>query len=184
MPPQFQEATHANVSVVVLHDITFAVHHSVTGIPHYRPSTNILLQLAVFSSSNVCWRIATSVYKYSSCRTVVYTACVMLSVDSTRRESHAMAKDIFRLPTQNLNLLRHDLRVPVGSLLRFKLSLPQCNVPDVLNCMSGRLSRFPSLYWRYLCNSYENYNYWQNPKVNTSSNIRHKVSGKFMFPPS
>ena len=45
-----------------------------------------------------------------------------------------------------LKLHRHDLRVPVGSLSRFKLSLPQCNVPGVLNCMSGRLSGFPSLY--------------------------------------
>ena len=45
-----------------------------------------------------------------------------------------------------LNLLRHDLRVSVGSLSRFKLSLPHCNVPGVLNCMSGRLSGFPSLY--------------------------------------
>ena len=42
------------------------------------------------------------------------------------------------------------LRVPVGSLSRFKLSLPQCNVPGVLNCMSGRVSGFPSLYGRYL----------------------------------
>ena len=33
----------------------------------------------------------------------------------------------------------------MGSLSRFKLSLPQCNVPGVLNCMSGRLSGFPSL---------------------------------------
>ena len=47
---------------------------------------------------------------------------------------------------ENLNLHSHDLRVPVGSLSRFKLSLPQCNVPRVLNCMSGRLSGFPSLY--------------------------------------
>ena len=45
-----------------------------------------------------------------------------------------------------LNLHSHDLRVPVGSLSRFKLSLPQCNVPGVLNCMSGRLSGCPSLY--------------------------------------
>ena len=50
-----------------------------------------------------------------------------------------------------LNLHSHDLRVPVGSLSRFKLCLPQCNVPGVLNCMSGHLSGFPSLYWRYLC---------------------------------
>ena len=27
----------------------------------------------------------------------------------------------------------------MGSLSWFKLSLPQCNVPRVLNCMSGRL---------------------------------------------
>ena len=31
----------------------------------------------------------------------------------------------------------------MGSLSRFKLSLPHCNVPEVLNCMSGRLSGFP-----------------------------------------
>ena len=47
---------------------------------------------------------------------------------------------------RNLNLHSHDLRVPVGNLSRFKLSLPQCNVPGVLNCMSGRLRGFPSLY--------------------------------------
>ena len=46
----------------------------------------------------------------------------------------------------SLNLLLHDLRVPVGSLSWFKLSLPQCKVPGVLNCMSGRLNGFPSLY--------------------------------------
>ena len=40
----------------------------------------------------------------------------------------------------------HDLRVLEGTLSRFKLSLPQCNVPGLLNCMSGRLSGFPSLY--------------------------------------
>ena len=45
-----------------------------------------------------------------------------------------------------LNLHSHDLRVPVGSILRFKLSLPQCIVPGALNCMSGRLNGFPSLY--------------------------------------
>ena len=83
-----------------------------------------------------------------------------------------------------LNLLRHALRFPVGRLSRFKLSLPQCNVPGVLNCMSGRSSGFPSFYWRYLCISYENNNDWHNAKVNTSSNIRQKVSGKFMLPPS
>ena len=38
------------------------------------------------------------------------------------------------------NLLRRDLRVPVSILSQFNLSLPQCNVPGVLNCMLGRLS--------------------------------------------
>ena len=55
-------------------------------------------------------------------------------------------ESIWKLVKRKLNLLRHDLRVLVGSLSRFKLSLPQCNVPGVLNCMSGRLSAFPSLY--------------------------------------
>ena len=40
--------------------------------------------------------MASSVYKYSSCRSAVYTACVMLSADSTRRESHAAAQDVFQ----------------------------------------------------------------------------------------
>ena len=39
----------------------------------------------------------------------------------------------------------------VGSLSQFKLNLPQCNVPGVLNCMSGRLSGFPSLYIDDIC---------------------------------
>ena len=47
----------------------------------------------------------------------------------------------------------------MGSVSRFKLSLPQCDLPGILNCMLGRLSGFPSLYCRYLCISYKNYNY-------------------------
>ena len=91
----------------------------------------------------------------------------------------------YNFPNANLNLHSHDLRVPVGSLSRFKLSLPQCNVPGVLNCMPGRLSGCPSLNWRYLCISYENNNYWQNPKVNMSSNLYTTESfGKFVLPPS
>ena len=45
----------------------------------------------------------------------------------------------------SLNLHSHDLRVPVGSVSRFKLGLPQCDLPGVLNCMSGRLSGFPTI---------------------------------------
>ena len=90
----------------------------------------------------------------------------------------------FHLAVKCLNLHSHDLRVPVGSLSRFKLCLPQCNVPGVLNCMSGRLGGFPSLYRRYLCISYDNNKYWQNAKVNPSSNTQQKVLGKFMLPSS
>ena len=39
----------------------------------------------------------------------------------------------------SLEVLRHDLRVSRGSLSRFRLSLPQCNVRGLFNCMSGRL---------------------------------------------
>ena len=61
----------------------------------------------------------------------------------------------------------HDLRLFWSCLSRFKLSLPQCTVPVVFNGMSGRLSGFPSLYWRYLCIRYESYNYWSDYKVHT-----------------
>ena len=60
--------------------------------------------------------------------------------DSTFSDIHCDTINTFS--TLSLNLHSHDLRVPVGSLSLFKLSLPQCNVPGVLNCMSGRLSGF------------------------------------------
>ena len=51
---------------------------------------------------------------------------------------HAMVYAVFMEPTCRkrictyflpiLKLPRHDLRVPVGSVPRFKFSLPQCNV--------------------------------------------------------
>ena len=54
-----------------------------------------------------------------------------------------------------LKLLRHDLRVPVGSLSRFKLSLPQCNVPGVLNCMSpSNIANTSKSLVTYLCRLY------------------------------
>ena len=59
---------------------------------------------------------------------------------------HLFQDDYLLVLMTLLKLHRHDLRVPVVSLSRLKLSLPQCNVPGVLNCMSGRLSGFPSLY--------------------------------------
>ena len=60
--------------------------------------------------------------------------------------TYVLLAGLLELVYIRLNLHSHDLRVPVGSLSRLKLSLPQCNVPGVLNCMSGRLSGFPSLY--------------------------------------
>ena len=89
-----QEAIHAYVSVV-------GVHHSVTGIPHYRPSAKLISQIAVFSSFGVRWRIATRVFNHSTYHSIVHTACVMLSTDSIRRESHAASRDVLQpLPTQ------------------------------------------------------------------------------------
>ena len=59
---------------------------------------------------------------------------------------HVYTELKFKGPQECLNLHSHDLRVPVGSLARFKLCLPHCNVPGILNCMSGRLNGFPCLY--------------------------------------
>ena len=47
----------------------------------------------------------------------------------------------------------------MGSLSRFKLSLPQCNAPGVLNCMSGRLKAGFLACIDDMCISYDNYNY-------------------------
>ena len=57
-----------------------------------------------------------------------------------------------------LNLHSRDLRVPVGSLSRFKLCLPQCNVPDVLNLHVGS---FKAGFLACIDDiiSYENYKY-------------------------
>ena len=76
-----------------------------------------------------------------------------------------------------LKLLAHNLALIWSCPWRFKFSLPHCNVPKVLNWMSGRLSVFPSLYWRYLSISYENYNYWQNSNFKHSRHTVEKVSG-------
>ena len=48
MPPRFQEATHANVSVVVIHVPTVGIHHSVTGTPHSPLSQTSLANCWVF----------------------------------------------------------------------------------------------------------------------------------------
>ena len=50
MSPPFQEATNANVSVVVIHSPTVGVHLSMTGILQYRPSAKLITQIAVFLS--------------------------------------------------------------------------------------------------------------------------------------
>ena len=64
--------------------------------PSLSPVTTKLLVTHCVTAFEFCWRMASSVYKYSSCRSAVYTACVMLSADSTRRESHAAAQDVFQ----------------------------------------------------------------------------------------
>ena len=42
--------------------------------------------------------MASSVFKYSYCRSIVYTACVVLSVDCTRRGSQAAVRDVLKPP--------------------------------------------------------------------------------------
>ena len=79
-------------------------HQSVTDILHHRPAATNFSQLAVLSCFKVCCRITRSVYKHSHCHLVVYTACVMPSVDSIRRESHADTQDIFQPPTSQVYL--------------------------------------------------------------------------------
>ena len=54
------------------------------------------LPAAATTGFELCRRRASSVHKYSSCRSAVYIACVMLSADSTRRGSHAAAQDVFQ----------------------------------------------------------------------------------------
>ena len=45
-----------------------------------------------------------------------------------------------------LKLLHHDLASARRSLSRFKLSLPQCNVPGIFKCMLCRLNGFPTIF--------------------------------------
>ena len=72
------------------------------GITHYRPSATLLSQLAVFVGQKVRCRVATSVYTFPLPTQPVY----MLSMDSTRRESHAAARDAFQpLPTQKMSMI-------------------------------------------------------------------------------
>ena len=47
-------------------------------------SAKLLAQLTAFRVSKDHWRIAGSVYKHSTCHSVVHTACVMASVDNIR----------------------------------------------------------------------------------------------------
>ena len=47
--------------------------------------------------------------------------------------------------TEKARLLRFSLVLGIESCCDSVMQ-PQCTVPGVLNCMSGRVSRFPSLY--------------------------------------
>ena len=76
-------------------------HQNVTDILHHRQAAANFSQLAV-SCFKVCCRNARSVYKHSHCHLVVYTACVMPSVDSIRRESHTDTQDVVQPPTSQV----------------------------------------------------------------------------------
>ena len=51
-------------------------------IPHYRPSAELLSQIAVRSTFGIRRRFVTSVFNHSTHHSIVHTACVMLSTDS------------------------------------------------------------------------------------------------------
>ena len=72
------------------------VQQSMTDIPHHRPSAPNFSQIALLSCLKVHYRIASNVYAHSTCYLVVFTACVMPSVDIIRRESHAATQDVFQ----------------------------------------------------------------------------------------
>ena len=61
----------------VAHGPTVPVQQSMTDIPHHRPSSPNLSQLAVLSRLKVHYRIVSNVYTHSTCYLVVFTACVM-----------------------------------------------------------------------------------------------------------
>ena len=68
--------------------------------PSISPGSTTLLVTHRVTVLEFCWRMASSIYEYSSCRSAVCTACVMLSADSTRHESHAAEQDVFeQVPT-------------------------------------------------------------------------------------
>ena len=88
-----QEATHACVSVV-------GGHRSVTTSRIIDRQPNFFRKL-LCSIFGIPRRFATSVFNHSTYHSIVRTACVMLSTDSIRRESHAAARDVLQpLPTQ------------------------------------------------------------------------------------
>ena len=82
--------------LAVSHGPVVPVHQSVTDIPHHRPPAPNFSELAVVSCLKIHCRIASSVYMHSTRHLVAYTACVMPSVDSIRRESHAATQDVFQ----------------------------------------------------------------------------------------
>ena len=95
---QLQLTTQANVSIVLYGlrpDRRWSPGSVATGYlcspqhdrhPSLSPISTKLLVTHCVTALEFCWRMASSVYKYSSCRSTVYTACVMLLADSTRRE--------------------------------------------------------------------------------------------------
>ena len=93
---QLQISSLARNVPAVAHGPTVPVHRSVTDIPHHRPPAPNLSELAVLSCLKVHYRIASSVHTLLTCYLVVFTACVMPSVDSIRCESHAATQDVFQ----------------------------------------------------------------------------------------
>ena len=80
-------ATHSGEHRRLFHGPTVAVRHSVTGIPHCRPSAPNVLQLTVFRFSKTIdeWPAASTSTQLAI---PLSTQPIMPSVDNVRRESH------------------------------------------------------------------------------------------------
>ena len=111
MPPQFQEAIQANVSVVVVIWLACrcSSHSQCDRNQALSPISQTSLAIAVFGCQKVRWRVAASVYTYLTWHSIAHTACVMPSVDSIRRESHAATQDVFQPVMTQYVLLFHSI---------------------------------------------------------------------------
>ena len=125
IPPQFQVVGFSYVPTVyvprqinrrehlllLFHGPIVAVQSDRPRHPALSPITAKLLATDCVSCFKDCWRIASRVHKHQTCHSIIYTACVMPSVDNIRRGSHAAARDVFQLAPMQKHLCMWTLYV-------------------------------------------------------------------------